>query len=261
MNYKNLGFAKTIVANVVGSNVLAENFNLTKDNETLSKFVSLLESSEILEKEFEIFNLIENKQIDSDVIASRYIDKAISVFENYTKEEIQKEREKLVEFIDESFVLIPSDKKNLYESLSDLILQTAKGGETDIDLIHESFINVLNYLKTNKKSDEKIFETVEGFTSKDIVDIAINNFNEEYSFLDENEIDIVKTLAMGDRSKKVAMFESLKDDTLKKLDNLKKRGYTSEKLNESIEKINSMVVNEDTIVEDTIKIYSLKTSL
>src|SRR5689334_13473106 len=129
MSYKNFGFAKTIVSNRLSNEFLNE--GAVKSNDLAAKFLSLVKESKVLQQEFKIFENLENKHITNDALATRYIDENIKLFEQFSKKEMVEAHNKLVDFMDESFLDIDPKKSKLYEAIDNLLFETAKGGETN----------------------------------------------------------------------------------------------------------------------------------
>ena len=76
------------IANLVISNKLKESYfnnNLIEESKKLTTdFLDIVKSSPILQLEFKVFNNLDNKVIENDLIATRYIDSNIKLFEIYT---------------------------------------------------------------------------------------------------------------------------------------------------------------------------------
>ena len=93
------------IANLVISNKLKQSFfsnNLIEESKKLTNdFFDVIKSSPILQLEFKVYSNIENKHIDNELIATRYIDNNIKLFEVWTLREIEAEHEKLKTFLTE----------------------------------------------------------------------------------------------------------------------------------------------------------------
>ena len=262
----NFGFIKDGLVNSTTSLYLNES-KLTND---LKDFLKVVKSSPVLTLEYIVYKNIENKYIEDDLLATRYIDENISLLKKFTKKEIISENNKLSAF--ERDYQISEQKEKLYESISTIILEnTFDNTFKNVDKIHGAFENVLNYIKNNKSNQElnenkSLFEE---YKDKYLnIDFILNNeikkFNEKYSHHSEGETGILKVLVKEDTTEKEKLFNSLINETLNKVDNLlvsEESAEVSNKLQKVKEKINEMKFNEESLIDDIVKINNLKESL
>lgn len=262
----NFGFIKDGLVKSTTSLYLNES-KVTND---LKDFLKVVKSSPILTLEYIVYKNIENKYISDDVLATRYIDENISLLNKYTKREIIAENEKLSIF--EKDYTISKDKEKLYESISTIILENASDNKfKNVDKIHGAFENVLNFIKTNKPNQDlneskSLFEEYKDkYLNIDFIfNNAIKKFNEKYSHLSEGEKKILKVLVKEDKSEKEILFNSLINETLDKINKLlvtEESADIANKLQKVKEKINEMKFNEESLIDDIIKINNLKESL
>lgn len=262
----NFGFIKDGLVNSTTSLYLNES-KLTND---LKDFLKVVKSSPVLTLEYIVYKNIENKYIADDVLATRYIDENISLLKKFTKKEIISENNKLSAF--ERDYQISEEKQKLYESVSTIILEnTSDTTFKNVDKIHTAFENVLNYIKNNKSNQElnenkSLFEEYKDkYLNIDFVfNNAIKKFNEKYSHLSEGEKRILKVLVKEDITEKEKLFNSLINETLDKVENLlvtEESAEVSNKLQKVKQKINEMKFNEESLIDDIVKINNLKESL
>lgn len=262
----NFGFIKDGLVKSTTSLYLNE----SKVNNDLKDFLKIVKSSPVLTLEYIIYKNIENKHIPDDVLATRYIDENISLLKKYSKKEILNENEKLSIFQKE--YEISKEKQNLYESISTIILEnTPDNTYKNVDKIHGAFENVLTYIKTNKKENElnenkSLFEEYKDkYLNIDFIfNNAIKKFNDKYSHLSEGEKRILKVFIKEDIGEKEKLFNSLINETLEKVNNLlltEESADISNKLQKVKEKITEMKFNEETVVDDIVKVNNLKESL
>lgn len=262
----NFGFIKDALVKSTTSLYLNE----SKINDNLKDFLKAVKSSPILTLEYIVYKNLESKYISDDVLATRYIDENISLMKEFTKKEIIEENDKLVKFINEDNI-IPKEKENLYESISVMLLEYATDNKyKNVDKIHTAFETVLNHIKNNKQDviqeSKSIFEEYKDkyFNIDFIFNNAINKFNEKYSHLSEGEKRILKVLIKEDITEKEEIFNTLVTESINKVNGLLKLEETSEtanKLQKVKQKLTEMKFNENTVVDDIIKINSLKESL
>lgn len=259
MGYKNFGFAKAIMSKKLGNEFLYE--GKVKSTDSVKKFFKIIKENNVLQNEFNVYESIENKYITNDALATKYIDEAINIFEKYSKQEVSDAHDMLVEFLDESFLDLEDRKRNLYEAINNLIFEKAKGGKPNIDLIHESFEIILEYIKTNKPDEEDDqIQLNEYFDYEDIIKTSIDKFNTKYSSLNENQRTVLNKLVFGNESDKKQLFESLKHENLELLSKIDKNGI-EDKIVESISKISNMQYNPNTLVKDVVSLCDLKSNL
>ena len=139
----NFGIVKAIVGFTVSSEFINES-SVTDSKKLMTDFFNVVTKSPVLIAEQSILESIENKFIKTDSEAVRYLDRNIEQFKHFTKSEMTEARTKLQPFLNEDLIKNLSDrKKNLYESLSSLLYESTDDGIPNIDVLHESFEEVL----------------------------------------------------------------------------------------------------------------------
>ena len=248
----NLVISKKLKNSYFNDNLIEESKKITTD------FFNVVKNSPILQLEFKVFNNIENKNIDNDIMATRYIDGNIKLFEVYTLSEIEKEHEKLNEFLTEE-VELNHDKVKLYIAINNLIRESIADYENiNIDNIHESFEIVLKHIKTPKKQliEAEDLKPI----NEDVIEIAINKFNEKYDSLNENDKNLLIKLIKYDNNEKQNLLEDYKTESLNILEGVHNNNI-EEKITKTIQKIREMSFNSDTIDDDIISLHELKKGL
>ncbi len=249
----NLAVSKKLKDSYFNNTLIEESKKLTSD------FLSVVKNSPILQLEFKVFNNIENKHIENDLAATRYLDSNIKLFEVYTIKEIEKEREKLSTFINEEFDANDS-KVKLYNAINNLIVESLSPyNEIDVDDIHESFTYVLNHIKTPKVKEVDADNNL-NLINENVIEIAINKFNEKYDSLNEDDKDLLKKLIKYNEAEKQELLESYKKENLAILESIKKDGI-EEKIGKTIAKINEIAFKPDTVNDDIIGLHELKKGL
>ena len=252
----NIGIVNLIVSNKLkdayfGNSLIEESKKVTFD------FFNVVKSSPILELEFNVFNNIENKHIESDLAASRYIDSNIKLFEIYTINEIDKEREKLSRFIIDENKPIDDKKVKLYNAIDNLITESLNDyDKVDVDKMHESFEIVLNHIKTPKK---KLLENVD-VINEEIIEIAVDKFNKKYESLNEEDKNLLHVLIKSGVEEKENLLEEYKNENLAILEGLNKEGI-KDSVTKAIQKIKEMMFNPDRVDDDIISLHELKKEL
>jgi len=257
------------IVNLVVSNSLKESyFNDKYINESktlVSDFINVVKNSPILQLEFKVFDNIENKHIENELMATRYIDNNIKLFEVYTINEILNERKKLNRFVGEN--QIPDNSKTkLYEAIDVLIRESINDyDKIDVDEMHESFTHVLNHVRKPKQLNESSETDFEEIT-EEILEIAIKKFNERYDVLTEDDRSLLNTLVQSDDTQKLELLETYKNETLMSLNKMS-NSSTEEGIQKAIQRIKEMTYGvgsnnfKQRIDEDIIKLHELKKDL
>lgn len=263
MKNTNIGVANLVISNKLKDSYFSHKM-IEESKKLTTDFLDVVKGSPILQLEFKVFSNLENKHIENDLAATRYIDSNIKLFEVHTIQEIDVEREKLNEFLMEN--AIPNltegtydydlDRINLYNAIDNLITESLNDyDKIDIDNIHESFTLVLNHIKSPKK---QLVETVEHKpVNEEVIEIAIGKFNEKYDSLNESDKNLLKRLIKSNSTEKQELLEEYKKDTLTILEGVNKNEI-QEKILKTIQKIKEMKYNHKTINDDIISLHELK---
>lgn len=256
MKNLNIGVANLIVSNSLKNTYLDESVVQESKQGTADLF-KIVKNSPILQLEFKVFNNIENKFIESDTLAPRYVDKNIQLFEVYTLEELNEEHLKLKSFVSDD-IIVEDTRIKLYNSIQYLIEESLKvSDEVDVDLIHESFSTVLEHVKKPKKIEEV---DISDNVNERVVEIAIDKFNEKYSTLNEDELSLFKKLVNSTDSEKEDLFEEYKENGIKLLKKLNEES-NSAKVTQSINKIVEMKYDSKDADNNIISLFELKQGL
>lgn len=264
MKNTNIGTANLVISQKLkdsyfNNDLIEESKKLTTD------FFDVVKNSPILQLEFKVFNNLENKQIDNDLGATRYIDSNIKLFEIYTINEIDVEREKLTSLLNEGNLIDSPERLGLYNAIDTLITESLNDyNKIDVDAIHESFNLVLNHIKKSKKT---LIESVDVKPiNEDVVEIAVEKFNERYDTLNESDKNLLKRLIKSNDNEKEAILEEYKTECLTILEGSDKSKY-EEKFTKAIQRIKEMSYKTNTtefnkrIDDDIIGLHELKKGL
>jgi hypothetical protein len=262
MKNANIGIANLVISKKLkdsyfNNTLIEESKKLTTD------FFGVVKSSPILQLEFKVFDNIENKTIENELAATRYIDNNIKLFEVYTIAEIDAEREKLLEFTAGMSIVAELERAVLYDAIDKLITESLNDyDKVDVDAVHESFNFVLNYIKTPKT--QTLTENTESKTvNEDVIEIAINKFNEKYDTLNENDKNLLKKLIKSNKKEKQELLEEYKTECVTILEGVGKneKGDKSTKIANAIRKIMEMKFNKNTVDDDIIGLHEFKKEL
>jgi hypothetical protein len=255
----NLGLINLIICDEL-KNSYFNNNTLNESRKNVTELFNIVKESPLLSLEFKVYNNIENKNIDNDACAIRYIDNNIKLFETYTLDDFDTEHKKLEKFLTNDLSDLNENKIYLYDSIYDLIKESLSlSDDIDVDQVHESFTFVLNHIKSNKQIIDESKKVA--VVSDDVINIAINKFNEKYSnSLNENEFQIFRKLIKSNDDEKKELFESLKIENLNILNEITDDTY-KDKTDMAINKISEMKFNTETVNEDIINLFELKNDL
>ena len=258
MKNANIGIVNLIVSNRLKDAYF--NNNLIEETKKIAfNFLDVVKASPILQLEFKVYHSLDTKHIDNDMIATRYIDNNIKLFEVYTISEIEAEREKLKPFIGENDNTIDGDKMQLYFAIDTLIKESLNSYDSiDVDNIHEAFTTVLNHVKRPKTV---LVENVDVEpVDDDVIEIAVDKFNEKYESLHEDDRNLLKTLIKSNDEEKKALLESYKTETISILETLNKDGIKNN-VSRAIDKVNSMTYVKENVEDNIISLHELKKEL
>jgi len=257
MKNVNIGIANLIISNKLNESYI-NNKSIEESKKIAFNFLEVVKNSPILQLEFRVFNSIDGKVIESEVLAKDYIDEQIKLFEVFTIEEIDAEREKLKQFIAEE-TQPDNDKVKLYEAIDTVINETLESYEnTDIDKMHDAFVLVLEHVRTPKKA---LLENVDVEPlNEDVIEIAVGKFNEKYESLDESDKDLLKTLIKATTKEKKALLETYKTDTLAILEGIDKE-KVQDNIAKAIQKIKEMAYDRKNVDDNIIGLHEFKKEL
>jgi len=254
----NIGIVNYIISNKLKDSYFSNNLNEESKKLGLD-VINIIKNSPILQLEFKVFDNIENKYIENELIASRYIDSNIKLFEVYTVQEIEKEHKKLNVLINEEIIPNDSHKILLYNSIDCLIKESLNDyDKISVDNIHESFTFVLNHLKEPKNV---LIESVDADeVNEDIIEIAINKFNKKYELLNENDMNLFQKLIKFSDKEKEELLEEYKSENLTILESINKDNV-KDNIAKAIQKIKEMKYNRKNVEDDIISLHELKKEL
>lgn len=256
--YINVGYIKDILTKKI---IYSLNENNDVLNKEITDFIDIISESEILKKEYDLFESLSNNYIPSEIIASRFLDNFISKLNTYSIEDINNEHLKLKKFIDEN-IHIDEKKYDLYKNVSDLIYESLKSNNnSNTNLLFEAYTNILKKITNDNKNIKKEKQN-NNILNENILNIAINKFNKKYSNLNENDILLLKKLFTSNYIEKNKIYDELKNENLNLLnDLLLTEDYNKNKIKKAIDIIQNIKLTKNNINENIIKLYELNIGL
>lgn len=227
----NYGAIRDTVFKYSGKQIVAEGGNST----ILNSFLKSIKESPVLKIQHIIFENFEKGSFSKERLAERYISQNLKLMENISWEKlIEANRNVRIGLLENCHVESTGDNGELYENIHTLIESVSKKGFTDVDKSNQAYDFILTHLtKENIKKEETIQETEEfpKFLSWNFVtNLAVNNFNQRYAHLNENEKSLLKILLSTDENK-INHLEDLKKENLELINSIIESGVDEESQN------------------------------
>lgn len=266
MNYTlNFGAIKDSVFKFSAQKMLKEG----KENSILKSFLSEVKSKPMLKAQYFLYKNLEEGSFEKQSLAERYLNQNLNLVKNFNWHQILQEHKILrkLYFPEEYVVLGTPEKRDLYEAIATILESVTRPGFSNINKSEQAYDVVLNHLMTKKSLNESDNKNEKNdmpnvFSWKYLTQKAVNNFNERYSHLNENEQRLLKILLQDEKEKKLHLEHLIKDA----LELINKRKEKDSGLKETLEKfevkIKSINLQESkNIDEDIMNIEELKESL
>lgn len=172
-----------------------------------------------------IFKNIEDGKATKESLAERYVAQTLKLIESVTWDNlIDANRDVRISLLENCHVEGLSDEKSvLYEHVHTLIESTIRKGFNDIEKSNNAYEYVINHLLNNNKATSINEAETEEYPTmlswEYVTNLAVSNFNQRFSHLNENEKKIVKILLSSEETKQ-NYFEDLKNESLELLNSL-----------------------------------------
>ncbi len=243
---RNFGIVYNVFEKNVGG-ILKENKKLN----VITDFIRLIKSNKVLSEQFNVYNTLCNKFIDSDI--DEYLNEALTVIPKFTKQELIENNSKLIDVLRKNnineFIDIDEKKLSLYESIEFLLLnkKTINNIETYND--HKKIIKE----NINNNVTDKVSLTENDYNTE-LQNIIEKNISE----LNEDEMQLLSELC---NENKETVFNRYKDETLQFIsEQITGAENLEEKIdwNNIMNKINSKKYNENTVLEDITSFINIQ---
>lgn len=195
---------------------------------TLDKFLSEIKKSSILTKQQFVFKNIETaKPFIKERLAERFIAQNMQLFKNEKWNNITTENKRVrKELLDDMHIESRVDNK-LAESINTLIefnsnsIQSdfGKGIEREIEAYDYVIKHLTRSVNESDYSKEKEDNPKLNESWKFITKVAVNNFNDRYEHLNEDEKKVFSVL-IADEKTKISYLSEIKDQNLKMISQL-----------------------------------------
>lgn len=219
---------------------------------TLDKFLSEIKKSPILTKQQFVFKNIETaKPFAKERLAERFIAQNMQLFKNEKWNNITTENKRVrKELLDDMHIESRVDNK-LAESINTLIefnsnsIQSdfGKGIEREIEAYDYVVKHLTRSVNESDYSKEKEDNPKLNESWKFITKVAVNNFNDRYEHLNEDEKKIFSVL-IADEKTKIAYLNELRQQNLKTLSQiLETKSDIDSDAKELLENFKSKLIN------------------
>ena len=219
---------------------------------TLDKFLKEIKQSPALTKQQFVFKNIESaKPFTKERLAERFIAQNMQLFKNEQWNNIKSENKRIrKELLDDLLIESKIDNK-LAESINTLIEFNSNAIHSDlskeIQREVEAYDYVVNYLTRtvdeSEYSKEKEDNPKLNESWKFITKVAVNNFNDRYEHLNEEEKKVFSVL-VADEKTKIAYLNELRQQNLKTLSQiLETKSDIDSDAKELLENFKSKLIN------------------
>ena len=229
----NFGAIRDTVVKLSTAEILRE-----EKSPTLVRFTEALSKIPVLKKQHLIFKNIQNSKVfEKERLAERFLAQNLQLFKNERWDIILRENKKLrKELLDDIHIQSRTDDDKLFESINVLIESITNPNFVDFEKEQESYEFVISHLtrpainESEKSTEKEDGPNVLNNSWKFITKMAVNNFNERYGHLNEEEKKVFKIL-VSDENTKRNYLESLKNENIELID----KKLAEENLQENIQ--------------------------
>ena len=239
----NFGAIRDTVAKLSASELIRE-----EKSQTLDKFLASVKKSPILTKQHFVYKNFENaKPFAKERLAERFISQNLQLFKNERWHDILSENKKMRrELLDDIHIESRFNIK-LSESINTLIEHATNPNFINFEGEQEAYEFVLSHLTRPALNESDVSE--EKTDNPGLLDqkwqfltkFAVNNFNQRYQHLNEEEKKVFSIL-ISDEKTKVGYLEEVKENNLKLIES-KLQGESDDKAIELLESFKTKIGN------------------
>jgi hypothetical protein len=204
-----------------------------KSSTIFDSFLKGLKEIPALKVQNIVFKNLEEGKFAKERLAERYIAQNLKLIEGTTWDKvIDANRNIRISLLENSHVEGQDNKSELYESIHTLIESTCRKGFTEIDKANQAYEFILNHLlredvENNEVDKQETEEFPKLLSWGFVTNLAVNNFNQRYSHLNENEKSLLKIL-LSTEENKFNYLEDLKNENLTLINSLLKENIDEE---------------------------------
>lgn len=255
----NFGVIRDTVSRLATMEILKEN----KSN-SLKTFTDAVKKNPVLLKQHYVFkNFEDTKPFVKERLAERFIAQNISVLRGIKWKDVVEENKKIRLSLLETSHIESNNGKNdeLFNSIHTLIESATNPNFIKIEEGQRAYEHILQHLTREVVIQESSQEKTDNpplNNWKFITKLAVNNFNQRYAHLNENEKKVLNML-LADDKKKSHYVQDLKKENLKLIKKLLETANTTERV-EILEgfqnKLNKDITYDSFTADDIIISYS-----
>lgn len=226
----NFGAIRDSITRLSSQEILKES-----TSNTLKIFTETVKKSPVLLKQHYVFkNFEDSKPFIKERLAERFIIQNLSILKGLKWQDIINENKKIrISLLENSHVESNNGQRdNLFNSIHTLIESVTKPNFSNIAAEQEAYECVLEHLTRPVVTEETSKEKIDNPDLKNwkyITKLAVNNFNERYAHLNEEEKKVLGML-LSDDNKKMNHIEDLKKENLELINNLLKESKEIERV-------------------------------
>jgi hypothetical protein len=241
-----------------------------KNESFFDVFLNEVKESPILKVQYLIYKNVENGKFSKDYLAERYLNQNLGMVSEFDFQDILKENKELrVKILGNTYVGSPEESSKLYESVHTLIKSKTSKNFNSFDEENQAYEYVIDYLTGKHNPEGNLSESIEPelempslLSWKYVTEVAVNNFNQRYTHLNEGEKLLVKILTSSEEYK-MNYLEDLKEENLTTIESLLATSKDDEMVS-SLKKFKSKILSikpDSNLDESIINLYELKCNL
>jgi len=250
----NYGAIRDSILRLVSSEIIKEN-----DSKTLKKYSGCLKNNLLLYKQHLLYKNIENcKPFKKERLAERFIQQNLRLFADSNWRNILEENRTLrLSFLSNSHVEANKEKNDLFNNINTLLEAITTPEYKNIGKEQNAYEFILEYLtrrvsQESQESQEKTdYPNLKNWEY--ITKIAVNNFNDRYNHLNEEEQKIFEVLISDQKTKK-DYLENLQKENFEIIDDMLAKNPDDEK-RKLLEGFKNKMNNNTSINDEAILSY------
>jgi len=222
----NYGAIRDTIFKYAGKQLVAEGGN---SSTIFNSFLQSIKKNPALKIQNMIFKNLEEGHFSKERLAERYIAQNVKLLERISWEKvIDSNRDIRISLLENSHVEGNDNKGELYEHIHTLLESNLRKGFTEIDKANQAYDFILNHLLREKTTEaETTLEESEEYPKllswNYVTSLAVNNFNQRYAHLNENEKGLLKIL-LSTEENKANHLEDLKKENLELINSILNSG-------------------------------------
>lgn len=219
---------------------LIESYNKNTFKDNIFIFNELVKNNKNISKLYYLYDELSSKKGLSESLANDYINESITIYENVVNKISKKNIEEIKMWVSNITT------ENNYEEIDNLFSNNVVMLENKLQS-RKRIVESLKSVEVKSESGKIINVSLE-----DMVNVANKTVNEFLSNISESEKKELMTILKEDENKLSSKFEFIKENTLKRLDNIllsESDGEVKKTILETIEKVKNETFNKVSYVK------------